>query len=319
MNLPILCKELNSNTLQKLAFLIGAKQDTKKPLRIQNIIDRFKLFNDLSNVKHNNSKKEITITAIDTGIVNCAIASMTITSTDSFRLNYWRKWNLQHQFLGDGQSLTLSPQQTSLVSRSLVSYLLKQPFVNDTSLFTIEKQRARTVSSRVVSDPILKLNIMEHLLYDRLSDHAMIESSDPARMTKFWIPQELQRQHDLKFNSKRARIDLVKSMVFQNSLGFLRLMEPISTQFIQYQEERHRTRMPWLFDALQLQEPLNGARKDDDLADSLLHALAWSQWFKTYCELNQLLLTNPLHSQLNDYIHGQYDQWREMLMNKLKP
>ncbi|KAH3900122.1 cruciform cutting endonuclease SCDLUD_003090 [Saccharomycodes ludwigii] len=37
-----------------------------------------------------------------------------------------------------------------------------------------------------------------------------------------------------------------------------------------------------LFDLLKLDIPTAGTRKDDDLADSLLHCLAWSQWFRTY-------------------------------------
>ncbi|CAD1784698.1 similar to Saccharomyces cerevisiae YIR021W MRS1 Protein required for the splicing of two mitochondrial group I introns (BI3 in COB and AI5beta in COX1) [Maudiozyma barnettii] len=328
MNLPVLCKELKSNTLQRLAFLIGAKQDTKKALRIKNIQERFTLFHALSQTVPNNHANEITITSVDTGVVNCAVASMTIAAgTGSLpRLNYWKKWNLESQFLGVGQSLTLSPQLTSMVTGALVAQLLRDPGIEGTTLFTIEKQRARTVSSRVVSDPILKLNIVEHLLYDKLGGHGAIESSDPARMTKFWVPQELlkQEQEGAKFNSKRARMDLVKAMVFQGSPGLLTLSDPIDKQIQEYQtpsgesKGSRRGRMPRLFDALQLQEPMNGARKDDDLADSLLHALAWSQWYKTYNELNQLLMKSPLHSQLDEYIHRNYEQWQGLLMNQLQ-
>lgn len=303
-----LCNGVNTTTLTRLAFLIGAKQGTKKIIRIENIIQQIDL------LKHKQTAPMI-ITSIDTGIVNCSITSLRYEN-DKLQLLYWDKINLEQKF-NDGQQLVMTPADTSRITHLFVQELLRNPIINGTNLFTIEKQRTRTMSSRVVTDPIMKLNLVEHLIYDKLSRlyNKPIASSDPARMTKFMIPGIVSR--DPSTNSKRLRIDLVKSMIFQNSPSLLTLDTSYQSKLSQYKLaklQRTRTRSDSIFDMLQLKEPINGVRKDDDLTDSLLHAISWAQWFNAYRELTNLIHTNTKPDQLSSYVDTKYDQWQTILM-----
>lgn len=306
-----LCNQLNTTTLTKFAFLIGAKQGTKKLIRINNIIHQF---NKLA--QHNHDTSPTIITSIDTGIVNCSITSL-LYQNKQLQLLYWDKINLEQRF-NDGLPMVMNPEDTSRIINLFIRDLLRNPIINRTKIFTIEKQRTRTLSSSIVTDPILKLNLVEHLIYDKLSTqfNKCIESSDPARMTKFMIPTTISA--DKSTNSKRLRIDLVKSMIFQRVPSLITLDTTYESKLIEYNNtkpQRRRTRSDSIFDMLQLHEPMNGVRKDDDLTDSLLHAISWTQWFNTYNELNQLFHRSGMpSSSLCTYIDTKYDQWQHLLI-----
>lgn len=307
-----MCNQLNTATLTKLAYLIGAKQGTKKLVRIENIIQQIQLLQQ-------NEISPMIITSIDTGIVNCSITSLLYQDNKS-RLLYWDKINLEQKF-NKGQQLSMAPGDTSRIIHSFVQNLLQNPVINKTTFFTIEKQRTRTMSSRVVTDPILKLNLVEHLIYDKLSTqyNKRIESSDPARMTKFMIPSLISA--DKSTNSKRLRIDLVRSMIFQNIPSLIKLDTAYQSKLTQYthtKSQKSRTRSNSIFDMLQLQEPINGVRKDDDLTDSLLHAISWSQWFNTYHELHNLLTKKVESHQLSSYVDTKFNQWQHVIMKSFK-
>lgn len=323
--LSTICNALNATTLKQLAILSGASIGTTKTKRIQNILRISTFFDNLYQKQLKNGS--ISVTSIDTGVSNFAIANINYKNDESIpTLTYWNKLHLEKIFR-DGQTLQLIPTETSKLTNDLVKYLVDDPILRHTDFFTIEKQRTRTVSSRSVADPILKLNIMEHLIYNKVSDQYPIESSDPARMTKFWIPDTLEKQTQQK--SKRLRIHLIKSIIFDNKPNLITLSKSLNTEISQYLETpKKKKSSKSLFDALSLQESINGSRKDDDLSDCLLHALAWVNWLQTYREIHQLLdlkqnLTvqkaqiNILASQLTEYVSHKYNNWNTLLVNSL--
>ena len=296
---------LGAPALRNLAFLIGASAGGNKAARVHNIARQAALLDKLQG-------PSVTFTSIDTGVVNLAVASVTCNTSDATpTLTYWDKTNLEQRYRG-GEQLALTPSDTAPLASVLARDLQCTPELRNTSLFTIEKQRTRTVGSSAVSDPILKLNVMEHLIFAQLAQlaHRNIVSSDPGRMTKYWVPREREVQTGLK--SKRLRVDLVRQLVLGGPSPLLKLQGGIATKVRTYNETPRRGRIPSLFDALQLVEPLNGVRKDDDLTDSLLHALAWAQWYMTYTDMKRCMALDT--AQLADFIEARYARWEAETM-----
>ena len=293
---------LTGPALKRLAFLLGASGGANKAAKVGAIAQQAALFDRIS------GSDTATFTSIDTGVINLAVASVVCSANNSIpTLSYWNKTNLEQRFR-KGETLALAPEQTALLATQVASDLTTTPELRNTSLFTIEKQRTRTVGSSAVSDPILKLNIMEHLLYAGLTQnlHRTVVSSDPGRMTRYWVPKERETATGLK--SKRLRVDLVRQIVLGDESKLLQLDPALKHAIHTYKNTPRRGRIPSLFDALQLHEPLNGVRKDDDLTDALLHALAWAHWYNTYMDMRQCL--KGTNNELTHFIDERYHHWQ---------
>ncbi|CCF57384.1 hypothetical protein KAFR_0C03930 [Kazachstania africana CBS 2517] len=273
--LQSICNNLNSNALKLLSNLIGSPTGTTKLVKATNIISQLNL---LSRLQNNGNRS--TIISIDNGISNFAYATFHIG--EKIKLNQWNKLQLPSDNTG-----SLSPEET----HNIVEFISKKVInTNDhIDLITLERQRTRTVSSKFISNQIIKVNILEHVLFNHLtSDYYQVQSSDPSRMTKFWCG-------DLNnsINSKTARIKVAKKFILSNLVSH------------DFQIDQSKKK---IYDWLQLSEQNgNGPRKDDDLADCFLHGLSWSTWFQTHLEIKKMIDDNihddikTLSTLLTDY------------------
>lgn len=276
---------LKADKLKALSYLIGSQHGVTKTQRRLNILKQCKLLEPFR------QKPTVVVTSIDSGVTNFAYCALVWHSNKLPELISWNKIQLENKFL-QNESLSLLPSQTSSLVNQLTRFIKTDPLLAKSDIVTIERQRTRTTSSRFVTDPIIKVNILEHLLYLSLqrSDFNVV-SSDPGKMTKFWISQDLATESNA--TSKRYRID--KVIDFLKDKSSLTFSKPYETKLNNYIIKTGKTKRFSIFDALQLQETVAGPRKDDDLADSLLHAMCWIHWLKNYrflCD-NIDSITNP--------------------------
>ncbi|EDO15813.1 hypothetical protein Kpol_1057p1 [Vanderwaltozyma polyspora DSM 70294] len=334
--LDALCKRSNSRTLRQLGLGIGASTgSTKNEMRIR-LINQARTLDILRSRRLDEGS--LSIMGIDAGVSNFSLAKF-CWPTDSRlpSLTGWDKFQLEQKFLSDKEPavLSLHPHEITTVCGQLVQ-TLDQEF-GIPNLYAIERQRARTMSSKSVLEPVLKSNILEHVLFATLFNRRQysatlprmeynVESSDPGRMTSYWmeLPSmqgiKAEFQDNLKLeqtklsgkNSKLLRINIVKRIidaaVFNKDVPERlidlepklrnRLLDRITTDTNDYK----------LFDVLQLSPEQAGAKKDDDLADSFLHGLAWVQWLRTYNDLYALAIKDLDSINLDDLRISTNDQ-----------
>lgn len=320
--LDLYCRKASARTLKRLAFSLGAALGVNKSSLRNNILTQAHALEELSKIKL--AKGKVCITSIDLGISNFAYAKFELSSTNDLpKLMDWNKFHLEEQFLQPyGEKMSLHPTDTSQVVYDLCEFLTSQADLPD--MFTIERQRARSMSSRAILEPILKVNILEQILFSNLINKTkchvpnkldyMVVSSDPQRMTSFWTSfapiigvTEQPNQKDSKdMNpknssnrlSKSIKIDTVKH-ILQGAVG---IGDNKMIQLLGDWEARLGSFIPGnpkfkITDCVPL-GPTAGVRKDDDLADSFLHGLAWMEWFKFYEQIRKILLKES----------GKYDQ-----------
>lgn len=311
--LDLYCRKANGQTLKRLALALGAAQGTNKSTIRENILSQAAPLEELRKRKEQNNA--VSILAIDAGIANFAFARFSWAKNQHLpQLLDWNKIQLKDKFLPHRKYMSLSPSDTSEVVYGLTEYLTTELPVPDA--FAIERQRARSMSSRTVLEPILRVNILEQVLYSNLKNkikfnegsklNYMVASSDPQRMTSYWCSLTPTRkvlgknfpdgseEAKLKIKSNRLsksiKINLVKR-ILEGALG-------LSQEKIVGLTPDWRQRLKGvisdnckfkLWDCAGL-GPDAGTKKDDDLADSFLHGLAWMEWLRAYEELYSILM-----------------------------
>lgn len=254
----------------------------------------------------------IDIFSIDTGIINFSWAQLTLhTLNGRITLVNWNKLNLNDRF--NLLDATTNPKNMSSLTSQLTSFILSQS-PRDNPLYTIERQRLRTNSSKFITEPILNVNILEHLLFHSLTNaNRFVMSSDPARITKFWLAN--QKQYNAK-ESKKLRIQIVNTLLSSQSNVFQlspSLNDKLSSTASDHPGSKNKRKNHLIFDRLQLNESQNGKRKDDDLADSLLHGLSWSFWLRNYQHLHNEILKDGGNLKLDQWVEYHWDQHIKLL------
>ncbi|QLL34180.1 hypothetical protein HG536_0G00370 [Torulaspora globosa] len=317
------CRKANARTLKRLALFIGAAQGTNKSTSRENILFQAAFLEELRKRKEQNNV--VSVLAIDAGIANFAFARFSWASDQKLPLLLdWNKIQLKEKFMPENRyTMTLNPRDTSDVIYNLTEYLTTELPVPDA--FTIERQRARSMSSKTILEPILKVNILEQVLFSNLENkirfnqglpklNYMVASSDPQRMTSYWcsltptrkalsqnFPEDSE-ESKLKMNSNRLsksiKINLVKRLL-EGAVGLtdekLITLTPDWSQRLKSHILGNRKFKLWDCAGL---GPKAGARKDDDLADAFLHGLAWMEWLRAYEEVRNIVLKEK----------GKYDQ-----------
>lgn len=315
----ILLPNLKLTHLNKFSSLLGGpKIGSTKLAKCQN------LNNYLSQL--NQFIKPIQILSIDTGLINFAWTSFTLPDTEGQPLlTQWGKLNLYKKFFNDTpiKETKFSPLDTSYLTTQLTRLILNESNASTNTLYTIERQRLRTNSSKFVTDPILNVNILEHLLFYSLNNlnplmnnnmyrNISVVSSDPGRMTKYWLANQ-------NFNSKqskRLRIETVMSLLNQSNSkdGLFKVATPLYGKISNLKDYKSKNKTGLLFDLLEMNEEVNGKRKDDDLADSLLHGLSWSIWIQTYQKLlNDIDKDGGEKFKLSEWIDYKWNQHIKVL------
>ncbi|CEP62184.1 cruciform cutting endonuclease LALA0_S04e09736g [Lachancea lanzarotensis] len=301
------CRKSDNKTLKKLAVSIGSQLGTTKSSMRYNILHQCELLQQLAEVRKTRGKLEIT--AIDIGLENFAYSRLSWNGVGKLpELKEWNKIRLTGLEKEPETVKTLfTPKFLTEIGQNLTNILTQAA----PDFFVIERQRTRTLGSAAVPDPILKANALEHVLFMGLKSknfyvnglEYLVESSDPRRMTDYWcqlIPiHSLAKPNNglettstapkLKSStfSKILKIALVRSMLQQQGSDKFTISSRLWERFAEYKPRKKYD----LFEALQLGETA-GAPKQDDLADCLLHGLAWLEWLRNYEELASLVITS---------------------------
>ncbi|CUS24893.1 LAQU0S21e00826g1_1 [Lachancea quebecensis] len=331
------CRKADSKTLKKLAFSVGSRVGTTKSAIRESILDQCGILSQLAAVR--TRRGNLDITAVDLGLENFAYSRFSWAAGEDIpRLTKWDKIRLDGAFIDSKmQKMQFTPKHMTLLAQKLTEVLT----MCSTDAFVIERQRTRTMGSANVPDPILKVNALEYSLYaflhckmlysgsaktlDRQLDY-IVESSDPKKMTEYWcnsIPVEKlldpargagSPKAKLKPNSsalsKMLKITLVKSMLLERKTPKFEISGSLNSSLSSLVPAKKFS----LFELLGLGETA-GKSKEDDLADSLLHGLAWLQWTKTFEELKNVIdLPRPDTEALKDF--KQFVEGKSQELNK---
>ncbi|CCC71647.1 hypothetical protein NCAS_0H03370 [Naumovozyma castellii] len=308
------CNNVTAKTLKDLSLIIGSPIGITKLNRRTNIMEQCKHLEQLRLKRLHQGT--LVINSIDTGISNFAISKFKWDLMSPWpTLLSWEKIQLERKFLPELEieSSSLEPNDFSLMTYRLVEYLLdEKDNVSKPDLFTIERQRTRTMSSRFVLDPIIRCNILENVLYSTLENRIRynnmgkheysVLSSNPQRMTSFWCPTDNDKNKKKNSNkySKDFKIKLVKEIIRNscmdnaNDLGrpFIGIPQDWKIDLVKLLNSSASAKFK-LFNCLRNHENdtsnISGVKKDDDLADSFLHGLSWMEWLRNYIEIYNLL------------------------------
>ncbi|CCE90871.1 cruciform cutting endonuclease TDEL_0B07420 [Torulaspora delbrueckii] len=320
--LDLYCRKTNARNLKRLSLSIGAALGTNKSILRENILSQAAALEELRYRRQKNGT--VSVLSIDAGISNFAFTRFSWPLNQELpSLIDWKKIQLRDKFMSPGRKeMSLHPEDTSQVIYELTEYLTTELPLPD--VFTIERQRARSMSSRTILEPILKVNILEQVLFSNLRCKArlasgsegnyLVASSDPQRMTSYWCSltpirkplgqnfpkgsEEAQMKMSSNRLSKSIKINLVKR-ILEGALGYeprklISLTPSWEQRLRSFITGNHKFK---LWDCAVL-GPDAGVRKDDDLADSFLHGLAWMEWLRAYEEVFNIVMKEQ----------GSYDQ-----------
>lgn len=261
--------------LTKLSIKLGANFGTNKSSKLSNLDEQIKLLDKLHT--QFTEKGKLNILAMDSGVVNFAYIKTTIEKDWSLSIKFWNKLQLENKF-NDGVKLSLQPKSFTPLTQKLYKFITTDAIGENTDIYLLERQRIRTQSSKFVTDPIIKINFLEQLIYYSWTNQGKtIISSDPIKLCQLYP------------NEKKERISVVKSLIqgIKNDQGSSVFMDKMSLtkEMSTYLANNSNAKKFKIFDFLQLKEPSAGPNKDDDLADCLLHTLSWKNWLYNYNRL----------------------------------
>ncbi|CAI4617592.1 CIC_collapsed_G0034450.mRNA.1.CDS.1 [Saccharomyces cerevisiae] len=292
------CQNAKSTQLKSLSFVIGAVNGTTKEAKRTYIQEQCEFLEKLRQQKIREGR--INILSMDAGVSNFAFSKMQLLNNDPLpKVLDWQKINLEEKFFQNLKKLSLNPAETSELVFNLTEYLFESMPIPD--MFTIERQRTRTMSSRHILDPILKVNILEQILFSNLENKMKYTNK---------IPNTSKLRYMQRFSNKASEKILSTSILEGNSTSSTKLVEFIGVWNNRIRNALTKKKSFKLCDILEIQDN-SGVRKDDDLADSFLHCLSWMEWLKNYESITELLNSKTL-------VKTQFGQVFEFCENKVQ-
>lgn len=311
---------IKSSELKSLGLMLGsAKAGTKKELRTA-LNEQMGNLNTLWRLRE--SPTGLRVMGIDLGISNFAFTTFHWgKGMKRPVLKDMYKVQLAGDFvhLNEGEiSPPLRPEVMAMLGMNLANWLVKF----DSNAYLIERQRSRSVSSSSILENILKVMILEYVLYSNLQNKIIRESlpvhlfpSLPKRMVDFTcsglpIEQLLagtksgsnQKSKALGSNllSKKLRIALCRSLVFDQISGKQRrfFMFDLDPQFMErclaYPGDKTAINFYEISKGTSIDMDFKQRNKNDDLCDSLLHGLVWMRWLSNYDTLLAFASKHPI-------------------------
>ncbi len=211
------------------------------------------------------------ILSLDMGIRNLGMCTLEYASGSAPRLNAWKVLQVSapvEKVTGAlGVKETFEPVDYAKKAYALVSAALK---TDPPDIVLIERQRYRTMGAAAVQEWTVRVNMFENMLHAIFRTYkelglwkGQINSVNPSRMVQYWQSQwktEGQGRVPEK-ESKLARMKFVESMLVNDSR--VKVLPSAKEAVASF-----RKRSP----------SGQGKKKSDDLADCLLHGLAFVDW-----------------------------------------
>ncbi|AGO11922.1 AaceriADR157Wp [[Ashbya] aceris (nom. inval.)] len=314
----------DARTLRTGALLLGAAYGSNKAhARAQLAMQAVRL-RQLRDVRLRRGC--VKLLAVDPGLVNFAYAQLHVGAGTPVVVA-WDKLDLR----ASAASAAEAPEVMGEMVRGVVERLL----AHEPDFVAIERQRARNPGSSAVAGAVLRTNLLEHGMHAVLPPLAalrgisapLVAASLPRRMADFWCGPGAERAAD----SKRLRVLLARALLREAaaaaSPGMLTLGSQLTAALGSHVEP---SRAFSIHRALGLpvvpaQELRRAPAKDDDLADALLHALAWATWLHAYEQLESFAVAHG--SGLDDafavYLHellaAHYARTSALLRENAKP
>lgn len=347
--IDLYCRKTNGRVLKRLGSCLGANLGANKTGGRIGIVDQAEKLERLRTRKLLNG--ETSLTAIDAGVSNFAYSVFKWYKGDKFpTLVDWNKINLCQKFLESNRTkMRMDPSDTWQVGYGLVEMLTNKLETSD--IYMVEKQRTRSLSSKNIVESVLLSNLMEHILFSNLRNkliygdldkNYIVHSSNPQKMAQYWCDLKslstlynrykesvgAKNKTDLSLGesnevqtaktTKNIRINLVKTILknattpndYQKCLLAPDWRLRVETQLTVGKKFK-------LLDCIG-SGPELGAKKDDDLADSFLHGLAWMDWLGTYENVVDIIMKNDgafhedILRQFNTYCMSLNTEWVRM-------
>ncbi|GAV54291.1 hypothetical protein ZYGR_0AL00230 [Zygosaccharomyces rouxii] len=347
--IELYCRKSNGRALKRLGSCIGASIGKNKSEGRESIVEQAVKLEKLRQRRFRDG--EASVAAIDTGVSNFAYSVFKWYKGDEVpTLVGWNKINLCQKFLGKHRlKMAMDPKDTWQVGRGLLEMFTNEMAVSD--LYVVEKQRTRSFSSKNVLESVLLSNVVEHILFSNLRNKQIygnantdyiVDSSNPQRMAQYWCDLKslktlhfrfaqsmgLKSRKDLRIDdkdtvlatkvNKTIRINLVKT-ILKNAI------EPqdykmcnLTPRWKSKVERQLNTGKKFrLLDCIG-SGPELGTRKDDDLADSFLHGLAWMRWLRNYEGVAEIITGNGgsfdrnVLAEFNEYCMSLDTEWTLM-------
>lgn len=307
---------IKSSELKSLGLMLGAVQTgTKKDLK-EGLNEQMIKLDTLRNLR--DSKSGLKVMGIDLGIANFALTTFH-WNKDMERpmLKEMYKVQLAGDFvdLKEGElTPPLRPEVMATLGLNLGNWLTQF----GSNAYFIERQRSRSASSSTILENILKVMILEYVLYSNLQNKivdgslpAHLFPSLPKRMVAFTcsgIPiDKLTGSHGTpkrgkskskseqnptsNMLSKKIRIALCRSLIFDQISGKQRQfykfdLDPSFVKTLKdYPGDKSLINFHTISKGSGLDLDFRQRNKNDDLCDSLLHGFVWLQWLANYCTL----------------------------------
>lgn len=327
---------IKSCELKSLGLMLGSIQTgTKKQLK-EGLNEQMVKLNTLLKLK--DSKSGLKVMGIDLGIANFAFTTF---HWDKGMERPMLKEMYKVQLAGDFVNLNegeitppLRPEVMATLGLNLANWLTRF----SCNAYFIERQRSRSASSSTILENILKVMILEYVLYSNLQNRIVSESlpihlfpSLPKRMVDFTcsgIPiEELIKAHSIqkreksksKLNptsnvlSKKVRIALCRSLIYDQISGkerqFFKFdLDPDFKEILDgYEGDKSSVNFYEISKGSAMDLDFRQRNKNDDLCDSLLHGFVWLEWLANY---NTLLKFVDKHA---NYTTASQDQFQQLI------
>jgi cruciform cutting endonuclease 1 len=269
--------------LKLLAFKCGISSSGTKPILIQRLHD------EIASVSaHGTKAKSNRILSIDMGIRNLAYCVLDVPAKSTAKklptIQAWQRLAvssppssaLEPSLVAAKESF--SPATLSATAYDLMRYrlLLLKP-----THILIERQRFRSMGSKHILEWTVRVNMFESILYGVLCTlkgegiwDGSVEAIAPGKVGPFWIEEEREgkarKAKSAKAKNKGAKIDLVRQ--------WLEVGDMVSLGNEEVKAVAKAYRAKWDGKRVKAKEGEEKMGKLDDLADSLLQAMAWTRW-----------------------------------------
>ncbi|AEY96377.1 FADR157Wp [Eremothecium gossypii FDAG1] len=314
----------DARTLRAAALMLGAAYGSKKADARAQLAMQVARLRRLRDVRLRRGR--VALLAVDPGLVNFAYAQLYV-GTGAPVVVAWDKLDLRIS----AASAAEAPEAMGEMVRGVVGRLL----AHEPDFVAIERQRARNPGSSAVAGAVLRTNLLEHGLHAVLPPLAalrgmpepLVAASLPRRMADFWCGPGAERAAD----SKRLRILLARALLREAAVaaspGMLALGPALAAA---RDADVGSSRAFSIHRALGLPAapvrdlPVAPA-KDDDLADALLHALAWATWLEVYEQLEAFAAArgsasgDALVGYLHELVAGHYARTASLLRGSPQP